>query len=33
VREPNGDEKPEEYAAVIYDGPRDNFVFKAATCW
>jgi hypothetical protein len=33
VHEPSGDEKPEVYAAVIYDGPRDNFVFNAATCW
>lgn len=33
VHEPNGDEKPEEYAAAIYDGPQDNFVFNAATCW
>lgn len=33
VHEPDGTEKPEEYAATIYDGPRRNFVFKAGTCW
>jgi hypothetical protein len=22
-----------EHAAVVYDGPRGNFVFNAATCW
>jgi hypothetical protein len=28
------DYKPEEtYAAVIYDGPKGNFVFDASTCW
>jgi len=28
-----GEEKPEEYAATIYDGPQGNFVFNAGTCW
>ena len=26
---PNGG----EYTATVYPGPRDNFVFNAATCW
>jgi hypothetical protein len=21
------------YATTIYDGPKNNFVFNAATCW
>lgn len=33
VHEPNGEEKEQEYAATIYDGPRGNFVFNAGTCW
>jgi hypothetical protein len=23
----------EEYTATIYPGPKENFVFNAATCW
>jgi hypothetical protein len=28
-----GEEQTPEFAATIYDGPRDNVVFNAATCW
>ncbi len=24
---------PDTYATTIYNGPRGNFVFNAATCW
>ena len=28
-----GSEGPRTYAATIYPGPKNNFVFNAATCW
>ena len=31
--EADGEEEEHDHTAVIYDGPRNNFVFNAATCW
>jgi hypothetical protein len=28
-----GEEQTPDYAATVYDGPRGNIVFNAATCW
>ncbi len=29
----NGPDGPGTYAATVYPGPRDNFVFNASSCW
>src|SRR5262245_34978485 len=28
-----GEPQTPDYAATVYDGPRGNIVFNAATCW
>jgi hypothetical protein len=28
-----GEEQSPQYAATVYDGPKGNIVFNAATCW
>ncbi len=33
VKDSDGSTLAEHYAAVIYEAPRGNFVFNAATCW
>jgi len=33
VKHSDGRTLEREHAAVVYDGPRGNFVFNAATCW
>jgi hypothetical protein len=33
VKDAGGSTLAEHYAAVVYEGPRGNFVFNAATCW
>jgi hypothetical protein len=33
VYDRRGEQQQPEYAATLYDGPRGNVVFNAATCW
>ena len=33
IREKEDDVELDEYAATIYDGPKGNFVFNAASIW
>jgi hypothetical protein len=33
VMHSDGRKLDREYAAVVYEGPKENFVFNAATCW